>query len=276
MDYFGETQAGHGLRLAAGPGLPAGPVVLVGDPADQPRPGRPAASTRRRPPTGANGSPSPLMAGHAGSCTRSCSRSEASIATSPSGPTTTRSAGASGSRRARCRGPSHARRRPTAPAKVADAGPHPDADAAAARVRRRERSPTRLESRDFSRPRRPPARVSGSSSTASLSPDCRPHLHSRYAQLRASQLRAEVLHVEPGARAVPLHGRRREHHQAGIRCVLGLGNRRDPAPHRHPDRGAARADPAVAAPLHPGPTEDAGPAAAHRARPRPTPNASFP
>ena len=37
---------------------------------------------------------------------------------------------------------------------------------------------------------------------------CRPHPRSRYAQLRASELWADVLHVESGARAVPLHGGR--------------------------------------------------------------------
>ena len=55
-----------------------------------------------------------------------------------------------------------------------------------------------------------------------------------------------------------------EHHQAGGRRVLGLGHRRDPAPHRDTHRGTPRTHPAVTAALHPGLDQHPGPAAAHR------------
>ena len=87
-----------------------------------------------------------------------------------------------------------------------DAGTHPTltplvpASVAASEVRRDW-------VRDSSRPRGPDD-ASGSSSTASPSPAAGPHPRSRCAQLRASELWADVLHVESGARAVPLHGGR--------------------------------------------------------------------
>jgi len=139
-----RAQTGHGLRLPARAGLPAGPAVLVGDPADQPRPDRStdrpphghdlAGTVRghhRRPAT-------PGAALHPLRDPRPLPRPRRVV---PRGPRPLGHLGRTMPDPAhriegRCDRP--------APAQGTDAGPHPRAYPAAARVRRRQRGPPRL------------------------------------------------------------------------------------------------------------------------------------